>query len=87
MKTIKGLKAVIIEESLVILTGIGGLYTYDLINEKLKKIYNFKLTFKSLLSYLGLPLRRLLRDDISTAILIDKENILYVKSLMGTPHG
>lgn len=80
MKTIKGLKAIIIDNSLVILSGISGLYTYNLINERLKKIYDFKLTFKSLLSYLGLPLRRLLRDDISIAISLDKENILYVKN-------
>ena len=74
MKIIKGLKAIIIDNSLVILSGITGLYSYNLINERLKKIYNFKLTFKSLLSYLGSPLRRLLRNDISIAISIECTN-------------
>ena len=76
MKLIKGLKALAIYKESLILSGLDGLYTYDLINKSLKKIYNFKLTLKSLLSYLGSPIRRLLRDDISNAIVINKENLL-----------
>lgn len=80
MKTIKGLKALIIKNNLLILSGLRGLYIYDIINENLKKIYSFNLSFKSILSSLFIPIRRLLREDVSIAISIDNENILFVKN-------
>lgn len=80
MKTINGFKSLIIKENKLILSNLNGLYVYNLNNEKLKKIYNFKFTFRSILSYFGKPFRRLFREDVSIAISENKENILYVKS-------
>ncbi|MDG1974774.1 MAG: hypothetical protein P8I26_07070 [Flavobacteriaceae bacterium] len=80
MKIINGLKSLIINKNELVLSNLHGLYIYDLITESLKKIYNFKYTLRSIISCLSRPLRRLLREDISLAILEDNENILYVKN-------
>ena len=80
MKILKGLKALVIVKNILILSNLRGLYQFDLESHKLKKIYNFKLSFFSILSMLGLPFRRLLRQDVSTAISIDSQNLLLVKN-------
>ncbi|MDB3927287.1 hypothetical protein N9343_00935 [Flavobacteriaceae bacterium] len=80
MKILEGLKSLIINENKLVLSDLHGLYIYDLNVESLKKIYNFKHTFKSIISCLGRPLRRLLREDVSLAIFDDNESILFVKN-------